>query len=45
MCIRDRVNVDGAVAHSEHGVVAHALTDHDEAGGDDLVARLGLDQL
>ena len=40
------LDVDGAVAHSQHVVVAGGgRTNQDEAGGDDLVAGLGLDQL
>ena len=38
--------VDGAVGHGEHFVLAGSGgTDHDEAGRDDLVAWLGLDEL
>ena len=40
------LDVDGAVGHGEHFVLAGGGgTDHDEAGRDDLVARLGLDEL
>ena len=39
------VDVDGAVAHGQHSVVAHALADHNEAGGDDFILGLGLDEL
>ena len=40
------LDVDGAVGHGEHFVLAGSGgTDHDEAGRDDLVAWLGLDEL
>ena len=40
------LDVDGAVGHSQHLVLAGSGgTDHNEAGGHDLVARLGLDDL
>ena len=40
------LDVDGAVGHGEHFVLAGSGgTDHDEAGRDDLVAGLGLDEL
>ena len=40
------LDIDGAVTHGQHIVVAGSGgTDQDEAGGDDLVTRLGLDQL
>ena len=40
------LDVDGAVTHSQHIVVAGGGgADQNKAGGDDLVARLGLDQL
>ena len=40
------LDVDGAVGHGEHFVLAGSCgTDHDEAGRDDLVAWLGLDEL
>ena len=40
------LDVDGAVRHGQHLVLTgRGGTDHDEAGGDDVAAGLGLDEL